>query len=86
MDSTRTRSWANHWNSSTRGEDHPSSGTLLTEAGEDSITRQNWQERAHGDVFWARFSVSPLTSGSLQGYVVASQDITAQKQYEHGTS
>lgn len=64
------------------GKDHLSPETLLTEAEHDSITRQNWQERSDGDMFWARFSVSPLTSGSLQGYVVASQDITAQKQYE----
>lgn len=64
------------------GKDQPSPETLLTEAEQDSITRQNWQERADGDVFWARFSVSPLTSDSLQRYVVASQDITAQKQYE----
>lgn len=64
------------------GEDHPSLETLLAEAKRESITRENWHKRADGHVFWARFIMSPLTNGSFQGYAVASQDTTAEKQYE----
>ena len=64
------------------GEDNPQLDTLLAEAKRDSVTRQNWHKRADGNVFWANSIVSPLTDESFQGYAVATQDTTAEKEHE----
>jgi PAS domain S-box-containing protein len=64
------------------GRDHPDLEPLLAAAKEESITRENWHRRADDEVFWARFIVSPLSDGSFDGYGIASQDTTTEKQHE----
>ena len=60
----------------------PAFTDLLAEARDKEITREGWHNRVDGSTFWARFTVSPLTDGSFDGYAVISHDETEQKQYE----
>ena len=55
---------------------------LLPGEGEEPVDESGWHERADDSVFWADFTVSPLSNGTFDGYAVISHDTTTTKQYE----
>lgn len=52
----------------------------VMEEGAEEI--EHWNERANGSVFWATITISLLSNGRHDGYIVISHDTTARKQYE----